>query len=308
MSNFGEALFDLLPVHSALQDKNNEGRKVIDNTVGEWFDHHDVVEFYDNLFFQTASGKYLDLFGRDFGVYRQVDESDDAYRERIVQEKLDHLTPDYLQKVYGLTLYDYIAPFDISENKLTSDNVYLANIFMAVADDDLKKILDKKFILNNSLIWLNADGTVDYINSTTNKYLLNKYSMIYDMENVDSFFDRNTSIKEVKLLLPNAVDVRNLFYDCTNLTDLILNAPKGRYINGLCANCDALVTIDINIPLGYPATNPNDIFPLESDVLKSVRIVMDSRMKSYWINMFSNSSNFPNLEYLSVNGEEVDLS
>ena len=155
MSNFGEALFDLLPVHSALQNKNNPGRKVIDNTVGEWFDHHDIVDFYDNLFFQTASGNYLDLFGRDYGVYRQVDESDEAYRERIIQEKLDYLTPKYLNELYGLTLYVYVSGFDVSDNDLTSDNSYINQYgYMSEASNEIKSILNNKFILDGGVTWL----------------------------------------------------------------------------------------------------------------------------------------------------------
>ena len=48
MSDFGEALFDLLPTHSTLHDTNNPGRKVIDNTVGEWFDRHSILDFFNN--------------------------------------------------------------------------------------------------------------------------------------------------------------------------------------------------------------------------------------------------------------------
>ena len=155
MSDFGEALFDLLPLHSTLHDTNNPGRKVIDNTVGEWFDHHSILDFYNNLFIDSATGGYLDLFGRDYGVPRKLDESDESYRQRIIQEKMDHLTPYYLETIYGLTLYVYVSSFDASDNDLTSDNVYINEVgYMAEASDEIKGILNKKFILDGGITWL----------------------------------------------------------------------------------------------------------------------------------------------------------
>ena len=47
MSDFGEALFDMLPEHSPLKNPNNPARKIIDNTVGVWLDNHDIMDFYD---------------------------------------------------------------------------------------------------------------------------------------------------------------------------------------------------------------------------------------------------------------------
>ena len=100
-----------------------------------------------NLFLEYAVGGYLDCHGRDYGVYRQNGETDDQYRERIVQEKLDHLTPEYLLELYGLNLYVYVNDFDVSDNTLTSDNPYINNYgYMSVASDEIKSILNNKFI------------------------------------------------------------------------------------------------------------------------------------------------------------------
>ena len=156
MSNFIDALVDMLPEHSALKKKDNELRKVLDYSVGAWFDAHDVQDFYEQLFLTSATGKYLDLHGKDYAVYRKTDESDEDYRERIVQEKLEHLTPEYLKSIYGLTLYVFVDDFDASENTLTSDNVYINHDgYMAEAPVDLQRIIEKKFVLKQGDIrWL----------------------------------------------------------------------------------------------------------------------------------------------------------
>ena len=154
MSDFISALVDLLPEHNSLKNSQNQLRKVLDTSVGEWFDQHSVQSFYDDLFIETSTGSFLDLFGRDYGVIRQSGESDTAYRERIIQEKNDKLTPSYLLSLYGLTLYVYVASFDVGDNDLTSDNPYIQGRKMSVADATLQAILDKKFILDNSIVWV----------------------------------------------------------------------------------------------------------------------------------------------------------
>ena len=80
----------MLSLGSALQRDDNELRKVLDRSVGEYMD---AVELpLDELFLTSASGGWLDAHGRDYGVTRRPDESDDDFRERIVFEKLEFLT------------------------------------------------------------------------------------------------------------------------------------------------------------------------------------------------------------------------
>lgn len=156
MSDFADAIFDLLPLHSELNKSGNSLRKIIDRTVGEWVDNSQYcgLEFRRQLFLNTASGAWLDLHGQDYGVYRRPDEGDEAYRERIVFEKLEHLTAENLGSIYGLTLYCYVEDFSAEDNDLTSDNPYIGDRFMSVADEDLQDILNAKFILGDSITWL----------------------------------------------------------------------------------------------------------------------------------------------------------
>ena len=106
------------------------------------------------MFLSEAEGAYLDVIGTDYSVYRQIDESDTDYRERIVYERLGHLTTRYLIDVYGLTLFKNVANFNPHNNTLTSDNEYLHEGFMCIADEQTKNILSKKFALGSGLTWL----------------------------------------------------------------------------------------------------------------------------------------------------------
>lgn len=154
MSLSGEAFLDLLSENSSLKNENNPVRKVILNTVGEWLDNHSIDNLMDNLFITTATGKYLDLFGEDFGVPRRLGENDDDYRKRIFFEKLEYLTAGNLIEFYDLTLYSFVENYAFSNNQLTSDNPYISSDYMSFASIDLQKILNDKFVLDGGITWL----------------------------------------------------------------------------------------------------------------------------------------------------------
>ena len=154
MSTFMDMMVEMLPQHSALQDVDNPLRVVLDRSVGEFMDAVDSEAVFDGLFLQSASGGWLDAHGVDFGVVRRDGESDESYRERIIFEKLEYLTVHNLLNIYGLTLYVFVDDFDASENCLTSDNPYISSRYMSVASDELKNILDNKFVLDGEIEWL----------------------------------------------------------------------------------------------------------------------------------------------------------
>lgn len=152
MSTFIEMFCEMLPMNSEIQRSDNEFRKVLDNSVGEYMDN--LEDISEQLFLTTATGGWLDCFGRDFGVSRKLDEDDEGYRSRIVFEKLEYLTVRNLSEIYGLILYAFVDDFDASENTLTSDNPYISSKYMSVASDELKGILNKKFVLDGEIVWL----------------------------------------------------------------------------------------------------------------------------------------------------------
>lgn len=154
MSTFMDMMVEMLPQHSALQREDNPLRVVLDRTVGEFMDTVDSEAVFDGLFLTSATGGWLDAFGRDYNVSRKQDESDDDYRNRILFEKLEYLNASNLINIFGLTLYVFVDDFDASENCLTSDNPYISSRYMSVASDELKEILNKKFVLDGGIEWL----------------------------------------------------------------------------------------------------------------------------------------------------------
>ena len=153
MSDSLDMLWDLLPMASVLQRKDNQLRIVLDRTVGEWLDN--FSQPYEQLFLTSATGGWLDAHGKDYGVPRRIDEDDESYRQRIIYEKLDHLTPALLNNVYNVKLFSYRSDFDVTDNTLVSDNPYIDNGgYLGLADSDTMDILDKKFILDSGVTWL----------------------------------------------------------------------------------------------------------------------------------------------------------
>ena len=154
MSTHGEAMFERLPSSSALQKQDNQGRKVLDNTIGEWFDNHDISELFEGAFLKSATGAYLDLHGKDLNIPRQKDETDDDYRERLQYESLGHLTAKYLNDVFNIEVYAKVDDFDLTENMLTTNNPCVQGPFMIQCNDMVKSILQKKFVFGGDVTWL----------------------------------------------------------------------------------------------------------------------------------------------------------
>jgi hypothetical protein len=154
MSEYGEEILDRLPENSSLKSSNNPARKVIMNTLGEWLDNYD--DNFENLFLNESVGEYIDCHGREYGVYRKLNESDEDYKKRIIYQILGHLTADYLIDIYKVNLYVNIPNYNPNNNELTSDNHYIndENGFMALADEVTRSILNKKFVLGSGIRWL----------------------------------------------------------------------------------------------------------------------------------------------------------
>ena len=77
MSEYGEGIISRLHPLSPLKNENNAGHKFIDNTIGEYLDNYENRDKFDQLFLRSATGKWLDLHGKELGVYREIDEADE---------------------------------------------------------------------------------------------------------------------------------------------------------------------------------------------------------------------------------------
>lgn len=154
MSLFGSAILERLSPDSPASNPDNEFYKVFDNSVGEWLDHFDVDDFHEELFVNTASGKWLDLHGAQYGVSRHVDESDDDYRRRVIQHSLGRLTPVLLGVDFGLDVFTDVDDFDVSGNVLVSDNYFIRdNGYIVFSDRDTQRLVEQSHIVNEAIRW-----------------------------------------------------------------------------------------------------------------------------------------------------------
>lgn len=152
---YGERIISRLHDNCALRDEDNDFREVFINTIGAILDDYDLYPSMESPYLQNAEDVFLDLHGKDLGVRRKFEESDDHYRLRIIYEVLGYLTVQYLLNVYDLTLYTYIEDFDKNGMTLTSDNPYInGDGFMSEASEEIQNILENKFVLEGGVEWI----------------------------------------------------------------------------------------------------------------------------------------------------------
>lgn len=301
MSVFMDMLIEMLPLHSQLQKTDNPLRTVLDKSVGEYMDN--LADIEDELFLTSASGGWLDAHGRDYGVSRRLDETDEDYRERIIFEKLEYLTAHNLQDIYGVKLFTYREDFNVTENTLVSDNPYLSSKYIGVSDEDTISILDKKYMLDNSVTWINSKGSLDFVNTTSGINVLNEFNEIYELTSLNSFFYGNNLIQKVKLYLPMATSTKDCFRGCVRLTSVDLDLPNLTDAQTMFYQSVLLASVKLNLP---NLSNFSGMFTgcfWLTDINVNIPVSQVSGFKSYVLGL--------ELEYLTsfiVNGEEVDLS
>lgn len=155
MSTNGELILDQIPDTSELSNPRNPMYRIIDDGVGAWLDNFEERDLDSQLFLNTATGKYLDLHGKDWNIRRKPNESDEDYRQRIIYESMGEVTVGFLLTVYNVELYAFVDDFSVEDNTMTSDNPYISDKgFLAISNQTTKDILDKKFILDTKIKWL----------------------------------------------------------------------------------------------------------------------------------------------------------
>lgn len=139
--------------HPELKNKDNPFRIVLDGTVGEY------LENYDNhildLFLTRAKGKYLDIHGEIFGMYRREGEDDESFRERILlDESIVQSTSDFLKLDIGLWVYRAGVT---DNNVLTSRNPYLKDLhdegYIFICSGADSEYIQSKFLVND-ILWV----------------------------------------------------------------------------------------------------------------------------------------------------------
>ena len=116
MSFYGTGIIERLPVNSQLQNPNNPMHIIIQNTIGELLDNFEID--YDQFFLQDATGKYLDLHGKQYGIGRKNNESDEEYRNRIILGAYEYATVKVLTEIYGVEFYANVDNFENNTNLL----------------------------------------------------------------------------------------------------------------------------------------------------------------------------------------------
>lgn len=144
MSFYGTGIIERLPVNSQLQNPNNQMHIIIQNTIGELLDNFEID--YDQFFLQDATGKYLDLHGKQYGIGRKNNESDEEYRNRIILGAYEYATVKVLTEIYGVEFYANVDNFENNTNLLCSDNPYVTDELMGFISEEVYNILDEKFI------------------------------------------------------------------------------------------------------------------------------------------------------------------
>ena len=127
----------------------NPGYEIIDGCVGEYLEHYDNHIF--ELFLTRATGGYLDLHAKLYGLYRRDGEDDDSLRQRVLMEEfIVQSTEDFLKLDIGLWIYFTNI---LNKNVLSSRNPYLKNehtgdfIFLATGTDT--DYVKRKFLIND---------------------------------------------------------------------------------------------------------------------------------------------------------------
>lgn len=144
MSFYGTGIIERLPVDSQLQNPNNQMHIIIQNTIGELLDNFEID--YNQFFLQDATGKYLDLHGKQYGIGRKNNESDEEYRNRIILGAYEYATVKVLTEIYGVEFYANVDNFENNTNLLCSDNPYVTDELMGFISEEVYNILDEKFI------------------------------------------------------------------------------------------------------------------------------------------------------------------
>ncbi|WP_295591605.1 hypothetical protein [uncultured Methanobrevibacter sp.] len=136
-----------------LKKSDNDGRIVLDGTIGEYLENYN--NHFLDLFLKHATGKYLDLHGLEYNIIRKEDESDISYRNRIITEKSIIQNIDNFLNL-DTSLWVYFRGVTDGDT-LTSRNPYLKNKhdddYVLICFSENKDYLTDKFILED-ILWV----------------------------------------------------------------------------------------------------------------------------------------------------------
>lgn len=137
---YGEVIIEQMN-NPHLLEEDNEGRKFILGTIGEWLDQYESHQ--KDMLLLTAEGEYLDVHGKEHNVFRLDEEDDESYRDRILLKKhLKSTSASYRSNNIGLWIYiDNLVEDEGSG--LTSRNPYIDNHYLAHANPETQEYIER---------------------------------------------------------------------------------------------------------------------------------------------------------------------
>lgn len=146
----GEYMLEQVHRFSELRRRDNELHMLFVELIGRWIDEYDVVENIRKYSLKNATAEVLDLWGFQYGVYRVENETDDHFRQRIVNKMLERFTVPYA-KSSGINFFTCVGN---PHCQLTSKNTYLSNDYLCQAPNWVAEYFDKHYITWRDIVWL----------------------------------------------------------------------------------------------------------------------------------------------------------
>ena len=151
---------DLLPVNSNIHGTPFED--LINNTIGYFLEliEEEIDHMNDGCFIDTAEGRYLDLWGKDYGIPRLNDETDEDCRKRLKILPLERFTIQTVYDIYDLQLLTRrYGQYSFDDETLYSDNHFFINVYFTRCSDETWDDLNKKFV---NMTWIKRPDEGQY--------------------------------------------------------------------------------------------------------------------------------------------------
>lgn len=143
-------LLDKVHMKSELRNPENTMHIFFHETLGWWFNNHDVIQSLMGFSLKYASGGYLDEIAWQFGLTRYNGETDDELRARIMAFMKEKFTTPTVKRS-GVTFFTDVPD---PHQYMTSKNTYLSNDYLCETSKDIAEYWNNRYICWRDIIWL----------------------------------------------------------------------------------------------------------------------------------------------------------
>lgn len=147
MSDVLDFIAEIMPINCSFE--GSDFAKVLENSILPYFqDKYESNNVYESFFITLATGQALDRIGKNYGVFRLSDESDDDYKARINFQADKTINLNNVQEL-GCEVVVYVEDYDLTET-LLSNNITEANKILIIApNNSIKSIIEKNLLLKS---------------------------------------------------------------------------------------------------------------------------------------------------------------